>query len=304
MKKSRIILGMLISAALLVSSGNAVLAQNSEATPTAEVVAQVEQLYQGITGTVSTESDIAGGTIQIETRNLGEVDVFLNDSTIYKVPGQDEATKSDIKIGSRLAVLTTVNEDGSYTAVRVMIIPDVATRKHISGIVVSVENKIMTVMNAAGETMTVELPEGVRGGAVGEFISTSVQKSPDKVTPVASGTQTAAEVQTRLQTHLNAAAGQQAATQAEVQTKEQTMIRLGEKLEGLMLRNKGVLEQVMAKAPETAKASIQAAIGNCEQRMEQARQAIANANAKAGSRQSSQQTNAPGSQTTTSGAKS
>ncbi|GEM_PF-3957281 len=289
MKKSRIILGILISAALLVTSGNAVLAQSSEATPTPEVVAPAEQLYQGITGIVGTESDLAGGTIKIETKSLGEVAVLLNDSTIYKVPGQDEATRNDIEIGSRLAILATVNEDGSYTAVRVMIIPDVATRKHISGIVVSVENKIMTVINAAGETMTVELPEGVKGGTVGEFISTSVRKSPGKETPVASGTQTAAEVQTRLQTHLNTAAGQQAATQAEVQTKEQTMARLGEKLEGLMLRNKDVLEQVMAKAPEAAKASIQAAIGNCEQRMEQARQTIQNAYAAAGMSQNGTQ---------------
>ena len=38
----------------------------------------------------------------------------------------------------------------------------------------------------------------------------------------------------------------------------------------------------MSKAPEAAKASIQAAIGNCEQRMEQTRQAIQNAQNAAG----------------------
>ncbi|MFC1873384.1 hypothetical protein ACFLW3_01045 [Chloroflexota bacterium] len=160
-----------------------------------------------------------------------------------------------------------------------------ATRQHINGVVVAVQNRIMTVMNAAGETMTVELPEGVKGGVVGDFISASVRKSSGGTNPVASGTQTAAEVHTRLQTQLNAVAGQQVATQAEVQTRGQTMTRLGEKLEGLALRNKGVLEQVMAKAPESAKAGIQATIGNCEQRMEQARQAIQNAQQKAGNTQ-------------------
>ena len=121
---------------------------------------------------------------------------------------------------------------------------------------------------------------------VGDFISTSVRKSSGNENLVASGTQTAAEVHTRLQTGLNTVAGEQAATQAEVQTRERIMAQLGEKLEGLVLRNKGVLEQVMAKAPESAKAGIQAAIGNCEQRMEQAGQAIQNAQNAAGTQQS------------------
>ena len=225
------------------------------------------------------------------------MEVLLDDGTIYKVPGQDEAVKDDIDVGDRLAILATVGEDGSYTATRVMIVPSVATRQHINGVVVAVQNRIMTIMNAAGETMTVELPEGAKGGVVGDFISASVRKSSGNENPVASGTQTAAEVQTRLQTQLNAVAGQQVATQTELQTREQTMTRLGEQLEGLALRNKGVLEQVMAKAPESAKAGLQAAIGNCEQRMEHARQAIQNAQQKAGKTrapQSGQSTNDSG----------
>ncbi|HCP60347.1 MAG TPA: hypothetical protein DIT43_02070 [Dehalococcoidia bacterium] len=272
MKKLGIIVSVLAGVAMLGSSGGSVMAASSVDTPPVqEVVAQAEQPYQGIVGTVTEDSDITNGIVILETKNLGEVEVLLDDGTIYKIPGQDEATKDDIEVGDRLAILATVGEDGSYTATRAMIVPSVATRQHINGVVVAVQNRIMTVMNAAGETMAVELPEGVQGGVVGDFISTAVRKSSGNENPVATGTQTAAEVQTRLQTQLNGVAGQQVATQAEVQTREQTMTRLGEKLEGLALRNKGVLEQVMAKAPESAKAGIQAAIGNCEQRMEQAR---------------------------------
>ena len=290
MKKFGIITSVLIGVAMLGSSGGSVMAASSiDPTPVQEVVAQAEQPYQGIVGTVTEDSDIANGIVILKTKNLGEVEVLLDDGTIYKIPGQDEATKDDIEVGDRLAILATVGEDRSYTATRAMIVPSVATRQHINGVVVAVQNRVMTVMNAAGETMAVELPEGVQGGVVGDFISTAVRKSSGNENPVATGTQTAAEVQTRLQTQLNGVAGQQVATQAELQTREQTMTRLGEQLEGLALRNKGVLEQVMAKAPESAKAGIQAAIGNCEQRMEQARQAIQNAQRTAGGTQQSTQ---------------
>ena len=301
MRKLGIIVSVLAGVAMLGSSGGSVMAASSvDTTPVQVAVAQAEQPYQGIVGTVTTDSDIAGGIVILETKNLGEVEVLLADGTIYKVPGQDEATKNNIEIGDRLAILAAVGEDGSYAATRVMIVPSMATRQHINGVVVAVQNRIMTVMNAAGETMTVELPEGVKGSVVGDFISTAVRKSSGGANPVASGTQTAAEVHTRLQTQLNAVAGQQVATQAEVQTREQTMTRLGGKLEGLALRNKGVLDQVMTKAPESAKAGIQAAIGKCEQRVEQARQAIQNAQQKAGNiqaPQSGQSTTTPGSTT-------
>jgi len=299
MNKLGIIGAILASAVIMGGSGGAVMA--ADETPTPVAVAQAEQQYQGVVGVVSADSDIAGGIIQLETKNLGDVKVILDDTTTYDVPGQDSASRDDIVSGARLAIQATANEDGSYNAVRVMVVPDKATRQHLNGVVVSVQNRIMTVMNAAGETMTVELPEGVKGGVVGDFIATCAQKSAGKETPVASGTQTAAEVQTRLQTQLNAVAGQQADTQAEVQTREQIMAQLSAKLEGLGLKNKGELEQVMAKVPEAAKAGIQVAIGNCEQRMEQARQAIQNANAVAGNQQSTQTATATGSQSATPG---
>ncbi len=304
MKKLGIIASVLAGVVMLAGSGGSVMAASNVETAPYVAVAQAEQPCQGIVGTVSADSDIANGVIVLETRNLGEVEVILGDTTVYKVPGQDEAAKDDIEVGDRLAILAAVDDEGGYTANRVMIVPAVATRQHVNGVVVSVENKVMTVMNAAGETKTIELPDGVKGGVVGEFISTSVRKASGGEKPVATGTQTAAEVQTRLQTQLNAVAGQQVATQAEIQTRQQAMTKLGEKIEGLVLKNKGELEKVMAKAPESAKAGIQAAIGNCEQRMEQARQAIRNAQQKAGDTQapqSGQSTTTPGSSTTPGG---
>jgi hypothetical protein len=204
MKKFGIITSLLIVVAILGSSGGIAMAAEGEDTaPVEEAGAQEERQYQGIVGTVTEDSDIANGTILLETKNRGEVEVLLDDDTVYKVPGQDEASRDDIETGDRLAVLAAVGEDDSYTALRVMIVPGITAR-------------------------------------------------------------------------------------AGLQTGERAMARLGKKLEST-LRNKGVLEQVMARAPESAKAGIQAAIGNCEQRIERVRQSIRDAQQGAGNTQAQQQ---------------
>ncbi len=292
MNKLGIIGGILVSMALLVSSTGGVLADSGEGTPTPEAVAQGEQQYQGIVGTVT---QIDGDVVTLETKSLGEEEVTLTEDTIYKVPGQEEASKGDIEEGSRLAILVTVVDGDGYTAVRVMVVPEVATRQHINGVIVSVQDRVLTITNAAGDIITdIELPEGVEGGVVGDFVSVAVRKSSGGGNPEASGLQTAAEVQVRIQAHLNEVAGRRAQTQAEIQQREQIMTQLGEQLEGLALRHRAVLEGVLANAPVAAREAIQRAIGNAEQGIERARQAINDSNAAAGGQQSGKPTTAPG----------
>jgi len=272
MRKLGIILSLMLGLVMLVIGGGSALAdgdeENVDVTPAPEA-----EIYQGMCGTVS-GIDIDNGILILETSNLGEVRVKLGDSTIYRFPGQEDATVADIKEGGRLAVLVTVNEEGEYkyTAVRVMIVPSAAIRKHVSGIVVSVKDRIMTIINASGEEITIKLPEGVKGGEVGEFVVVSVRKSSGKDELIATGVQTAAEVQTRLQNRLNSLASEQTANQVEVQTRQRTMLELQEKLERLVLRHREVLQRVLGKAPEAAKDGISKAITNCDRQMERVRQ--------------------------------
>lgn len=210
------------------------------------------------------------------------MEVILTEDTIYMVPGQEEALKDDIEVESRLAILATLGEDDSYTAVRVMVVPEMATRQHVNGVIVSIEDKVMTIINAAGEPMTVDLPDGVKGGVVGDFVSIAVRKSSGEGNPEASGLQTAAEVQARIQAHLNEVAGSRAGTQAEIQQRGRDIEQLSEQLEALTVRHREVLEGVLAEAPEAARESVQNAIGNAEQGIERARQAINQAQGAAG----------------------
>ncbi len=57
---------------------------------------------------------------------------------------------------------------------------------------------------------------------------------------------------------------------------------MGEQLEALAVRHREVLEGVLAETPEAAMESIQNAIGNAEQGIERARQAINQAQGAAG----------------------
>lgn len=287
MKKSGIIIGLVTGIAMLFSFGSTVVAADETDTVTAQqVTVQEEKYYQGIIGTIGIDSNITGGILVVEMKSLGNVEVVLSDNTTYQAPGQDEVTKDDLKIGQRIAVLAEVGDDTAYTAVRVMLIPGTPTRRHVSGVVVSVENGLMTIVNAAGDSMTIELPAGVKGGVVGDFISAAVRQSGGK--HVASGACTAEEMQTRLRTHLNALADFEAGNVTGNQTRDQLMNRLGDEIEGLCLRNKSELNKVMAKAPESAKAAMKAAIGDCEERLEQARLQIREAQNRAGFGQSNQ----------------
>ena len=233
------------------------------------------------------EDEINPDTINLESKSLGDVEVLLDGDTIYKVPGHEEASVDDIVEGSRLAVLATPEgEEGVYTAVRIMVVPDGATHRHMNGVVVATQEKTMTMMNNNGETWQVNLPEGVHGGEVGEFVSVAVRNSAGEGTYEASGLQIAAAVQTRLQAQINELAGQGSRTQAEVQNRERAMERLGDLCEGLAERHMQVLNDVLEEAPEGARAAIQAAIQSVQQAMEQAQNTTQGLNAGTGGQNS------------------
>ena len=270
MKKLGIIGGVLISAALIVGSAGATLADTGSATPTPQATAPAGQQSHGVFGTVA---EISGDVITLDSKALGEIEVTLSADTIYIVPGQDTASKDDIKTGSRLAILAT-SGTGEYTAVRVMVVPGTPTGAHVNGVIVSIDNKVMTITNAAGETQTFDLPQGVKGGAVGEFVSAAVRKSPGGGNQVATGIETAANVQARLQSELNEATGRPASTDAQIQQKNKDVEELSQKLLDLAARQKAVLEKVLANAPESAAGAIQKAIDNSQKGLEQASQSV------------------------------
>lgn len=268
--------GMILSAALLVSSAGAVLASGSETAPAMTATAQGEQNYQGIFGTVS---EIEGDTITLDSNSLGEVEILLDSETIYKVPGKEDASLEDIVKDVRLAILATPGaEEGVFTADRIMMVPDGATHRHMNGVVVATQEKTMTMMNNSGDTFQVNLPEGVQVGAVGDFISVAVQNSAGEGACVASGLQNATMVQERLMNQISELDGQGSGAQAQVQNRE----RLCDLCEGLAERHMQVLNDVLDKAPEEARECIQLKINSQEQVQEQIHQAINGGNAGSG----------------------
>lgn len=283
MKKRALLFSVLAGMMVLLGSGGiAVASEEAEPETIQEEINTEEQDYQGIVGIVGEESNLTDGFIVVETKNLGDVEIFLTENTTYKIPGEDEASKDDVTAGKRVAVLAVVSDNDTYTAYRVMLIPSKPTRRHLGGVIVSVEDGIMTIQNAKGETMTVELPEGVKGGVVGEFISAAVRQNTGKANPVAEGIRTTAEIQARLQAHLDKVASMPATTQAEIQKREKAMNKLEKKLEGLCENTTAVLEQVRARVSAQVKTALQAAVEKSEEGMKKAQSAIDNARERIG----------------------
>jgi len=258
MRRLKIIGVVFISAVLLLSSVGTALADDED-TPTPEPTAEAEAEYQGLFGTVGEGSD---GILKLVTKAHGELEVLLNDETIYKVPGQKEASKDNIAVGSRLAILAMEGEDERYIAVRVMVVPDKATRRHVTGTVVSVEDKTMTITNANGESLTIEIPEGVKGGVVGSFISAAVRQS-DKEKPVLVGAQTAEQIRERIRTHLAEVAARKAEKETEKEQKGRDIEHFNTLLERLSERHQEVLNLTLGYVQnERARQAIQQSIGN------------------------------------------
>ncbi|MDD5093285.1 MAG: hypothetical protein PHV74_02755 [Dehalococcoidia bacterium] len=276
MKISRIIPVIIISIALLATSIGAALADDPEVTPSATTVATPAAAgvkYQGLVGTIesiSWNSDTPPviAAITLDTTARGELEVAVNSDTIYKIPGQTEATQAEvITEGKRVAILAT-EEEGIYTATRVMLISEKANRcqvQHINGVVMSVENGVMTITTDDGETITIDMPNGLKGAVVGNMICAAVRQCEKE--KICTGIQTMDQVRERLQTHLADVVSNRVENKIE---KNKNIENLNRWLERLQERNQEMLNTALENTNnEQVRAVIQNAIQNANQNMNQ-----------------------------------
>jgi hypothetical protein len=163
---------------------------------TQSLSAQVqEQVRQGIPGTVTTYD---GTTLTIERTRPGEtgtVDVRVTEAT--QVTGT-------IEVGSRVAVLAQ-QTNGELEAVYVVVRAAVPAFSAATGVVVSIENNVLTIMLPNGDTRTLQASEGMEVPPAGELVTVFARvmagAGPD-TPPQVTGLRTAAQVQARLETQL------------------------------------------------------------------------------------------------------
>lgn len=119
---------------------------------------------QGVMGNITSIQD---NVVTLQTAK-GEVKVTVNDATVYRMPPKGVVTLADVQkavqdaaaSGAKVrAIVLTVKNEDVLTAKTVAILPPMPAVTHFVGKVMAIQGNTVTATNAAGETMTVTLPD-------------------------------------------------------------------------------------------------------------------------------------------------
>jgi hypothetical protein len=171
----------------------------------------------------------------------------------------------------RTVILLEQLEDESWTVVQAMIRPDRPFIEHLSGAVVSREGNVITIVDATGREHTVELPEQVASAIeIGETLTAIADRRPDgAVTPASGrGVVTGDEVRERLQGHVERIRGRAERGEVDAARAEQRIANALARLETNQARVADVMQKALDRAPEQARARLEAARTSVQQRFE------------------------------------
>ncbi len=198
-------------------------------------------------------------TIGMETSE-GVVTVQVTEQTSIKIPGVETATVGDIRKGDFLVVLARSTGQG-LEAVQVMVKPDrPVAHTHIVGVVVAKENGQITVVDASGREVTVNILISVDDISIGQALVIVVQRDPATGKLVASHFLRATQIIERLDKEL------QKAIQERQQALEQVLKRFREQSADEHL---AILNRVREMVQDQARDAIQRVLQEVKQRYEE-----------------------------------
>ncbi|MDO8491699.1 MAG: hypothetical protein Q7T04_06775 [Dehalococcoidia bacterium] len=126
--------------------------------------AELQAHRQGVTGVIVSIQD---NVITLET-GKGEVRVSVDQATVYRMPPKGEVTLADVQQavqeaaagGAKMRAIVVAEKNGdALLAKTVAIVPPLPKVTHFVGKVTGIQGNTVTATNAAGETMTVTLPD-------------------------------------------------------------------------------------------------------------------------------------------------
>ncbi len=253
---------------------------------TASAVAQETEetaVSRGLFGTVVKVTIVdqdGNGSITLEDAES----VNVNPDTRYHIPTfvppwqswtelSDEEREFYVQGADRVAILLA-EPASARTALKVMVIPQHPVHSHQVGVVVSVDGDTVTIVNKAGQEVTITLPEGVEV-TPGEFVTLVAGRFANQVRLRALAAYGIKQLASRLRNQMEAAQG------------PKDFDRLNALLEKAYERDMRVLERIKAKFEKRypgqtgAIAAIEQAIENWKtnregalQRIEQIRERI------------------------------
>lgn len=213
-----------------------------------------QEAKEGIFGGVTAKGE---SSFTVKTNQGATVELAVTTTTQFRVPGQAEASFSDLAVGSRVAVLAQGN-----AALKVMVVPGEPQSEHRLLTVVEVQGKTIVAEDSQGNRVVVELDHEVSPDIIGQLVTFIGEKSEQSDRFKAKAEMKIEQVVKRLETHAkNVEAEVKAEANAEVKAKkERDLVELKARLEANMQQHLNLFAQLIAKAPEQAKASLQAAL--------------------------------------------
>jgi hypothetical protein len=231
--------------------------------------------HRGVVGTLTVD----GSAYAVETRSGRTVSFTLASDVIVHQPPLGLADANALANGQRVAVLLQQNEDGSWTAERVLIKPAKPLIQHVTGVVQSIEGNVVIIVDEEGEEYRVEASEGLLARLETGLSVTVVVADLDgdgvldKTRLSAKGLITGVEIRERLERH-----AQKIRERVENRTDriEERVEKQLERIESLLERNhertKARLQRLIDRAPERTKEDLRRALTNTDRDFEAAKQ--------------------------------
>ncbi len=236
---------------------------------------QSPQAKQGLFGTVIAKTE---DSITLKTKSGQEVELELRQDTKVRIPGEAEASIEDVPIGSRVAVLAQGEAD-TRTALSLMVVPGQPQHQHRVLTVVDVAGNIVVAEDSEGNRVEVELDHPISEEIKGQLVTFIAQRSQQSNRFKAKAEVKISQIIQRLETQ---AEGLEARlrTEADARVKaqqEQQLAQLKARLQANMQRHLDLFTEIIAKAPEQAKASLEVALQNTLQGYRTALEVLGNA---------------------------
>ncbi len=225
--------------------------------------AQNASAKHGIFGTVIGKTDT---TIIVQTNQGATVELAVDASTRFRVPGEAEADFSDVPDGSRVAILAAGEAEAS-SALNVTVIPGKPQRRHRVLTVVDFSGNVAIAEDAEGNKVEVELDRQVSGEFKGQVVTFVGGRAEQPNRFRARAEVKIEQVVDRLERHVkNIEAEVKAEARAEVKArKQESLDRIQVRLDANMERHLNLFAQVVADAPDSSRATLEA---NLEQKRE------------------------------------
>ncbi len=237
---------------------------------------------QGLFGTVKAKSD---NSFTLQTSKGDTIELAVTADTKFRMPGEAKASFDDLKLGTRVAVLAETRASAA-TALKVMPVPGEPQREHRTLAVIEVSGKTVIAEDAKGNRVEVELDQELLGELKGQLMIFIGARSQQSNHFKAHAEVKIGNVVKRLEAHaekLQAEAKSEA--NAEVKAKKgRDLVQLRARLETNMQRHLDLFAETIAKAPEQAKPSLEAALEMTLKGYRTALEALGESQAKAKAR--------------------